>query len=394
MKKAVIIASVASMIDQFNRDNINLLQKLGYEVSVACNFEHGSSTSNEQVKKLMTDLDNLKIKRYHIPIPRSMFDIKNMIKSYCLLKKLSFDKQYDLMHCHSPIGGVVARLAFKKSHQQGTRVIYTAHGFHFYDGAPLKNWIIFYPVEKLCSKLTDCIITINKEDYKRAKEKFCVKEVEYIPGIGIHVEEIQNIYTNIEKKKTEFSITNEKILVSVGELNSNKNHEIIIRALALLKTDTKYKYILCGKGDKEEYLKDLVKQLNLQNKVIFAGYRNDIKEILKLADIFCFPSYREGLSVALMEAMAIGLPVICSRIRGNIDLIDENKGGLFFDSNDIIECLNCIEVLLGNEKKCSDYSLYNLIKIKKFDINKINFLMEKIYLGNGESYDQCYSTSL
>ena len=367
---------------------------MGYEVSVACNFEHGSSTSNEQVKKLMTDLDNLKIKRYHVPIPRSMFDIKNMIKSYCLLKKLSFDKQYDLMHCHSPIGGVVARLAFKKSHQQGTRVIYTAHGFHFYDGAPLKNWIIFYPVEKLCSKLTDCIITINKEDYKRAKEKFCVKEVEYIRGIGIHVEEIQNIYADIEKKKTEFSITNEKILVSVGELNSNKNHEIIIRALALLKTDTKYKYILCGKGDKEEYLKDLVKQLNLQNKVIFAGYRNDIKEILKLADIFCFPSYREGLSVALMEAMAIGLPVICSRIRGNIDLIDENKGGLFFDSNDIIECLNCIEVLLGNEKKCSDYSLYNLIKIKKFDINKINFLMEKIYLGNGESYDQCYSTSL
>ena len=387
MKKAVVIASVASMIDQFNRDNINLLQKLGYEVSVVCNFEHGSSTSNEQVKKLMTDLDNLNVKHYHIPIPRDMFDIKNMIKSYCLLKKLSFDKQYDLMHCHSPIGGVVARLAFKKARKQGTRIIYTAHGFHFYNGAPLKNWIIFYPVEKLCSKLTDCIITINKEDYKRAKEKFCVKEVEYIPGIGIHVEEIQNTYTDIEKKKTEFSITNEKILVSVGELNSNKNHEIIIRALAQLKTNKKYKYILCGKGDKEEYLKDLVKQLNLQNKVIFAGYRNDIKEILKLADIFCFPSYREGLSVALMEAMAIGLPVICSRIRGNIDLIDENKGGLFFNPNDIGECLNCIEMLLNNEKKCSDYSLYNLIKIKKFDINKIDFLMEKIYLGNGENYD-------
>lgn len=385
MKKAVIIASVASMIDQFNRDNINILQELGYEVSIACNFEHGSSTSNEQVKKLMMDLDNLKIKYYHVPIPRSIFNITGMIKSYCLLKKLSFVEQYNLMHCHSPIGGVVARLAFKKSHKIGTRVIYTAHGFHFYDGAPLKNWIIFYPIEKLCSKLTDNLIAINQEDYKRAKEKFYVKEVEYIPGIGVRVKEIQNAYIDIENKKIELGITDEKVLVSVGELNTNKNHEIIIRALAQLKTDTKYKYILCGKGDKEKYLRDLVKQLNLQNKVIFAGYRSDIREILKIANIFCFSSYREGLSVALMEAMAIGLPVICSRIRGNTDLIDENKGGLFFDPNDVNDCLKCIKILLNNEKKCSNYASYNLIKIKEFDIDKINFLMKKIYLNNDES---------
>lgn len=379
MKKAIIIASVASMIDQFNRDNINLLQELGYEVSVACNFEYGSSTSNEQVKKLIKDLDELNVKHYHVPIPRSMFALKDMFKSYKFLRQLALKEKYNLMHCHSPIGGVLARLAFKKSRRQGTKVIYTAHGFHFYDGAPLKNWIIFYPIEKLCSKLTDCLITINKEDYKRAKEKFYAKEVEYVPGIGIHVEEIQNTYVDVAKKKSEFGITDEKILVSVGELNSNKNHETIIKALAMLKTDVKYKYILCGKGDKEEYLKELVKQLNLQDKVIFAGYRNDIREILKISDVFCFPSYREGLSVALMEAMAVGLPVICSKIRGNVDLIDNGKGGLLFLSNDKDECALCIEKLMTNEKKRNVYKIYNLDKIKKFDKSTVILLMRKIF---------------
>ncbi len=387
MKKAIIIASVASMIDQFNKDNINLLRESGYEVSVACNFEYGNSTSDEQISKLIVYLDALNIKHYHVSIPRSMFAFKDMFTSYKFLKKLALKEKYNLMHCHSPIGGVLARLAFKKSRKQGTKVIYTAHGFHFYDGAPLKNWIIFYPIEKLCSKLTDCLITINKEDYKRAEEKFYAKKIEYVPGIGIHVEEIQNTYVDIERKKAEFNIIDEKILVSTGELNSNKNHEIIIRALAMLKTNAKYKYILCGKGDKEKYLKDLVKQFDLQDKVVFAGYRNDIREILKISDIFCFPSYREGLSLALMEAMAVGLPVICSKIRGNVDLIDENKGGLIFYTNAINDCLNCIEMLLDDEKKCNDYALYNLVKIREFDISKINFLMNKIYLENGESYD-------
>ncbi|MBS6115836.1 glycosyltransferase family 4 protein [Thomasclavelia spiroformis] len=379
MKKAIIIASVASMIDQFNRDNINLLQELGFEVSVACNFEYGSSTSNEQVKKLINDLDNLKVKHYHVPIPRSLFALKDMFESYKFLKQLGLKEKYNLMHCHSPIGGVLARLAFKELRKQGTRVIYTAHGFHFYEGAPLKNWLIFYPIEKYCSKFTDCLITINKEDYYRAKEKFHAKEVEYVPGIGIHVKEIQGTEVDIDKKKAEFGITNEKILVSVGELNANKNHEVVIKSLARIKTDQKYKYILCGKGNKEEYLKSLVKQLNLEDKVIFAGYRNDVREILKISDIFCFPSYREGLSVALMEAMAVGLPVVCSKIRGNVDLIDDGKGGLLFLSNDTNECIRCIEQMLCNENKIIYYKKYNLEKIKKFDKNKVFLSMRKIF---------------
>ncbi|MFR2767080.1 MAG: glycosyltransferase [Thomasclavelia sp.] len=178
----------------------------------------------------------------------------------------------------------------------------------------------------------------------------------------------------MKKKKAEFGITNEKIRVSVGELNANKNHEVVIKALARIKNNQKYKYILCGKGDKEEYLKSLVKQLNLEDKVIFAGYRNDVREILKISDIFCFPSYREGLSVALMEAMAVGLPVICSKIRGNVDLISENEGGYLCPtkkSNNLKNILNIyiltarLEIDLGYliEKK-----LKNLAYLKSISI--------------------------
>lgn len=375
MKKAIIIASVASMIDQFNRDNINLLQELGYEVSVACNFEYGSSTSNEQVKKLIKDLDELNVKHYHVPIPRSMFALKDMFKSYKFLRQLALKEKYNLMHCHSPIGGVLARLAFKKSRRQGTKVIYTAHGFHFYDGAPLKNWIIFYPIEKLCSKVTDCLITINKEDYKRAKEKFYAKEVEYVPGIGIHVEKIRLRNFNIEKKKVSLGLKSGEIFIlSVGELNQNKNQEVIIRAIAKL-NNPKIHYFIAGKGDKEQYLINLAESLGVNLHLL--GYRTDVIELLNAADIFAFPSIREGLSVALMEAMAAGLPCVVSRIRGNVDLINEN-GGFLCEANDINSFYNGIKELLNKNKRIC-MGNHNLLNIQKFDVCYIIEKISKIY---------------
>ena len=375
MKKAIIIASVASIIDQFNRDNIKLLQELGYEVSVACNFEYGSSTSNEQVKKLIKDLDELNVNHYHVPIPRSMFALKDMFKSYKFLKQLALKENYNLMHCHSPIGGVLARLAFKKSRKQGTRIIYTAHGFHFYDGAPLKNWIIFYPIEKLCSKLTDCLITINKEDYKRAKEKFHAREVKYIPGIGIHIEKIYLRNFDIEKKKASLGLKPGEILIlSVGELNQNKNHEVIIRAIAKL-NNPQIHYFIAGKGNNEQYLIKLAKTLGVNLHLL--GYRTDVIELLNAADIFAFPSIREGLSVALMEAMAAGLPCVVSKIRGNVDLISED-GGFLCEPDDVNLFYDAIKELLDKNKR-KFMGDYNRLNIQKFDVCHIIERISKIY---------------
>lgn len=375
MKKALMLSSVASMIDQFNMENIKILKSLGYEVHVLANFSFGNTTSDERTKEFKEELENMGIKVYNVPIPRKITAIKEMIFSYKKIKEICSENNYNILHCHSPIGGVLARLAFKDFRKKGGKLIYTAHGFHFFKGAPIKNWIIFYPIEKFCSKYTDCLITINKEDYKRAKG-FKAKEVKYVPGIGIDIEKIKDIKRD-RKILKEFNIKKEVVLVSVGELSSRKNHKVILKALEKVKGD--FKYIICGQGAKKEELIKLSKELNLQEKVEFLGYRQDVKEILKASDIFCFPSKQEGLPVALMEAMASGLPVICSDIRGNKDLIEDKKGGYLLKSYDMDEYSIKIQELIENKVLRQEMGNFNLEKIKDFDRKKVNTIMEEIY---------------
>ena len=375
MKKALMLSSVASMIDQFNMENIKILKNLGYEVHVLANFSFGNTTSDERTKEFKKELEDMGIKVYNVPIPRKITAIKEMVSSYKKIKEICKENKYDILHCHSPIGGVLARLAFKEFRKIGGKLIYTAHGFHFFKGAPIKNWLIFYPIEKLCSRYTDYLITINKEDYKRA-QKFKAKEVKYIPGIGIDTEKIKNIKRDREVLK-KFGIKNEVVLVSVGELSDRKNHKVILEALEKIEDD--YIYIICGQGEKKEELVNLSKKLKIQNKVKFLGYRQDVKEILKASDIFCFPSKQEGLPVALMEAMASGLPVVCSNIRGNSDLIEEKKGGYLLECDNSYEFLIKLHELINNDSLRKEMGEFNLEKIKDFDRKKVNNLMEEIY---------------
>ena len=375
MKKELMLSSVASMIDQFNMENIKILKSLGYEVHVLANFSFGNTTSDERTKEFKEELENMGIKVYNVPIPRKITAIKEMISSYKKIKKVCSENNYDILHCHSPIGGVLARFAFKDFRKKGGKLKYTAHGFHFFKGAPIKNWIIFYPIEKFCSRYTDCLITINKEDYKRAKN-FKAKEVKYVPGIGVDTKKIKDIKKN-RKILNEFNIKDEVVLVSVGELSNRKNHKVILKALEKVKGN--FKYIICGQGAKKEELIKLSKELNLQEKVEFLGYRQDVKEILKASDIFCFPSKQEGLPVALMEAMASGLPVICSDIRGNKDLIEDKKGGYLLKSYDMDEYSIKIQELIENKVLREEMGNFNLEKIKDFDRKKVNTIMEEIY---------------
>ena len=377
MKKALMLASVASMIDQFNMENIKILQELGYEVHVLANFSFGNTTSEERTKAFRKELEEKNIKVFNVPIPRKITLLKEMIKSYKEIKKICEENNYEILHCHSPIGGVLARLAFRKMRKKGGKLIYTAHGFHFFKGAPLVNWLIFYPIERFCARFTDVLITINKEDYNRA-QSFKAKKIEYVPGIGIDTKAIKEIKVDRECKLKEFNINeNETVLISVGELSERKNHKVIIEAIS--KINKPIKYLICGQGSKEAYLKDLCKNLNIEHKVIFTGYRTDIKELLKSSDIFCFPSKQEGLPVALMEAMASGLPVVCSSIRGNIDLIAEGKGGYLVNYNNVEEFYKKLTLLISNIPLREDFKKSNLNIITSYDKNIINKKMIAIY---------------
>lgn len=376
MKKVLMLASVASMIDQFNMQNISILKEIGYEVHVAANFEQGSTSSNERMEQFKKELNYLNIPFYQIDFSRNVMNIPRNIKAFNQIKKLMKDNKYEFVHCHSPIGGVCGRLAAKLTK---TKSIYTAHGFHFYKCSPRLNWIIYYPIEKILSYITDVLITINKEDYELAKKKMNSKKVEYIPGIGVDTNKFGSVDIDKFEKRKELGLSeNNIVLFSVGELNKNKNHEVVIRALAKL-SNPNIHYIVAGRGNLESYLNELLEKLNMVNNVKLLGFRNDIAELYRISDIFCFPSYREGLSVALMEVMASGLPVVCSKIRGNVDLINHKKGGFLCNLNSVEEFEIYINELVNDTDKRKRMSEYNRSIIEQYDITIVNQKMENIY---------------
>lgn len=364
--KAIITASVASMIDQFNMNNISILKDLGYEVHVACNFNEPGTITKERSKVLQEKLAAMGVTFFQIDFSRNVLNIFKSFKSLRQLKHLFKNNNYDLVHCHSPIGGMLTRIAAKKYRKKGLRVIYTAHGFHFYKGAPLKNWLLFYPIEKMCSRWTDLLITINREDFDFAKKKMKAKEVEYIPGVGVDVEHFKNMQVDIIEKRESLGVPiNAKVLLSVGELNKNKNHQVVIKALSKFDSSNYY-YVIVGKGQNKnkEYLESLAKSLNVN--LVLLGYRTDIAELYKVADLFILPSIREGLNVSLIEALASGCRAIASDIRGNRDMLSASKLFAPFDVDKIASLI----LSLDNSED---------IFYKNADVNIVNQKIKNIY---------------
>lgn len=377
MKRALVYASVASMIQQFNMDNIRLLIDSGYQVDVACNMKQGSTITIEKIESMKQELEMMGVKIYHIPIPRKITAVGEIIESFNFTRKLINEREYALIHCHSPIGGMICRLANRCSNRyRNSKVIYTAHGFHFFKGAPKRNWLLFYPVELACAYFTDILITINQEDYALAQKKFKHTKVVYVPGVGVDTKKFRSNLPKKNNLRQSLEIDNNDILlVSVGELSTRKNHEVVIRALAQIENNS-LKYVICGLGSLQDYLEKLVSDLQIESQVFFLGYRSDIADILNISNIYVFPSLQEGLPVALMEAMACGKAVVCSSIRGNTDLIDE-KGGALFDPKDSESCMLAIKDLLNRD--LTEMGKYNRKKVEGFSREKVEDCMRKIY---------------
>ena len=369
--RVLVLASVASMIDQFNIPNIKLLIEMGFHVDVACNFMKGNTCSDEKISNLKADLKDMGVGIYQIDFARNAFEIKQNCTAFRQVLNIMRTNRYKFIHCHSPIGGLCGRVAGRMTN---AKVIYTAHGFHFYKGAPLTNWLVYYPIERFLSRYTDVLITINKEDYAHA-QKFHAAKVEYVPGVGIDVNKFKECPINKMYIRDKLHIANEqKILLSVGELIKRKNHQIVIRAIAQIKNENII-YIVCGQGPLETSLKKLAVDLNVADRIYFLGFRKDIREICKSSDIFVFPSIQEGLPVALMEAMAAGLPVVCSKIRGNTDLIEDGVSGYLFENSNIDSLQSAISKALADTLSMA--KLFN--KINHFSQGNVLEQMKKIY---------------
>ena len=292
MKKVLFVATVVKThIMEFHVPYLKMFKEMGWETAVAARNDYENPTDCK-----IPFCDHY----YNIPFERDPLKTGN-VRAYKDLKKIIDSGHYDIIHCHTPVGAALTRLAAIGARKHGTKVFYTAHGFHFYNGAPLVNWLIYFPVEWLCSFWTDTLITINKEDYERAKRCLHAKRVEYVPGVGIDVKRFAETKIDRAAKRRELGVPEDAVmLLSVGELNENKNHSVVIHALSKLNNSSIH-YAIAGRGPLNMYLKTLSDKLGVEKQVHFLGYRNDVPELYKAADICMFPSIREGQGIAAIE---------------------------------------------------------------------------------------------
>lgn len=376
MKKALIVSSVASMIQQFNMENIAILKQLGYEVHVATNFKEPGNISLEKSDELKKNLDNLNVKYFQVDFARSPMNFKYFLLAKKQLSKIS-ENEYELVHLHSPVGGIIGRIVFRK---KKSKVVYTAHGFHFYEGAPVKNWLIFYPIEKIFSRYTDVLITINKEDYLLAEKKFTNTKVVAIPGIGVDVDKFNNI-DFYDSKYQELGLNkNDYILICIGELNSNKNQEYLLEVIeSLKKTIPEVRLLLVGKGSAEMELKKRIKELNIYDNVKILGYREDIPELIALSDILVSASKREGLPVNIIEGLASSKPIVASNCRGNKDLVINDYNGYLSEINDIDKMVTNIQNIYEKPELKKQFEINSHKMAFKYDKDVVKDIMKKIY---------------
>ena len=325
MGKRLLVTSTDLMMVQFLVPHVINLAENGFEVEIACSDVGGRM--DEIREKLKNHVKAIHVVRL-VRSPASPVNLKG----YQDMKKVIHDGCYDIIWTNEPVMGVATRLAARKARKKGTKVLYMAHGFHFFKGAPKVNWMIYYPIEKFAAHYCDEIVTINQEDYKRA-QKMHVPSVKYIHGIGVNTERLQkkenqgNIREELGLKQDDF------LVLSVGELNENKNHRVIIQALGNIK-DTEIHYVICGKGDQLEALRTLAEEQGVQDNVHFLGYRTDVVDICSQSDIFAFPSHREGLGLAALEAMYSGLPLVASKVRGPVDFMKDGETGYMCSPDD------------------------------------------------------------
>lgn len=389
MKKALLVTTVSGFIPQFEMDNVRILQKMGYEVHYASNY------STPAYGKDNHRLDGTGIVRHQVDFVRSPFSPEN-IKVFKQMTNLMKLERFDLVHCHTPMGGVIARLAAHRT--QTSPVVYTAHGFHFFNGAALINWLFYYPMEWFLSHYTTQQLCINQEDYKRAEKSFHAKYVDYIPGVGIDQSRVPIFDVDqIQRKKKDLGLPLDKwILLSSGELIKRKNHESMIRAIAKIRAEhnvvhnSDIHYVICGHGKLEAHLKELTEQLGISDIVTFLGYRDDMMEVYQTADIFLFPSYQEGLPMALLEAMACGLPVICSDIRGSSDLmgtplssagdLEFCRGGIMVKKADLVDAYcQALGHMLAAPQNLAEMGLANTSRSGLFSSEEVHAAMEVVY---------------
>lgn len=358
MKKVLFTAKEDSHVRHFHIPYLKMFKEHGYEVHVA-----------SEGYEVFPYCDV----KYNIKFGNSPLS-KDILNSYKQLKDIIFDNQFDIIHTHTAIASALTRLSahkLKKKHQIESRVMYTAHGFHFLKGGLISSWLIYYPIERFLAHMTDDLIVINEEDYEIANRHKMGKKRYLVHGVGIDLDAFTG--TPKIKKEKDFVIT------YIAELNTNKNQLLLLKAaIELLKIRQDFMIQLVGSGVAEQSIVDFINEFGLEDNVKLLGYRTDVPDILETTDLVVATSLREGLPVNVIESMASGIPVIATRCRGHVDLVENDING-YIVSYDQFEIANRMNYLMTHKEVYEHMSVNNVEKSKLYNIKTISRVMEDIY---------------
>ncbi|HFI0791442.1 TPA: glycosyltransferase family 4 protein [Streptococcus suis] len=367
--KILYVTTISNTLNAFLVSHIEELKKAGHTVDIACKVDQPLS---QELLRNTRKFFELQFNRS--PRKNNFFDLIRQVR------KLVWQEEYDIVHTHTPIASAVVRMACRDIAE--TRIFYTAHGFHFLKGGPLFNWLIYYPIEKLLSRYTDTLITINQEDYLIAQKKFKMRNLHLIHGVGVDLGKFYPVSADKKKaiKKQLGLAEDKKYLICIGELNTNKNQILLINMMKLISRQREdVVLLLVGSGDLENHLKQKVKEMKLEQFVKFLGYRNDIADLLRASDLALSSSKREGLPVNLIESMATALPLIVTNCRGNRDLVEDGTNGYIIDSDSVDELLKKVQYVLNCKEEYIKMSSSSLSDSKKFESKKMCKAIVDIY---------------
>ena len=373
MKKALMLAPMGSVHRRFNKANIEALKSLGYQIELVANFENGDGPEVHN-QEYVAECTKNGIVTHSIPFARH--SLTGSLKCLPQVKELLKEGQYDIVHAHTETGGLILRMA--RGVKGKSRFFYTPHGMSFWKGSSLKSQLIYRPLERwICSGM-DMNLGMNQEEVDMLR-KWNSKTAAYVHGIGLNLERFQREGRTRNDVRAEFGVKEEDMLiVSVGELDDNKNHATVIKALSFLESKN-YKYVVCGVGPNKGKLNQMAADVGLGDKIILAGYRSDIPDILHAADMFVFPSFHEGLPVSALEAMACGLPLICSKIRGNVDIVKEGVNGFLFEPEDYLTLAIGMERLIIEQSLSKKFGEKNKEIVTGFSQNAVIEELKKLY---------------
>lgn len=378
--KILFVSNVRSHIGQFHTNFINLLKENGHTIDVSC-FDNSADKDGFDFKSIN--------KFYFIPLQRSPYKIEN-IKAIKQLKELIIKKNYDIIHCHTPMGAVAARVAAKQAKSKA-KVIYTAHGFHFFKGAPKINWMFFYPVEKILAHYTDTLITINKEDYNLSvSKKFKVKDqILKINGVGVDLSKFTAVTPQMKLQlREEYGLSKDDfLLIYPADLVTGKNQEMIFKAIKILRNKIpNIKLLLPGHQKMIAEYRQMVKDMDIEDLVEFMGYRRDIAKLVSMCDVSVSASRREGLPVNLIEALAIGKPIVATKVRGNSDIVEDGVNGFLVELDNYEQMADKLLKIYNNPVLAEKMGQEAVKLSKKYSIESVNKSLSDIYKRYGVEF--------